>query len=131
MAALNDRKNGKKRKQAPEEVQDESKFSQAEELEMMSDEEGEDGVESDDGGVDEFPEIDTRSDSDEDDAETDADETDEDGEEDESEADSDDSELHIFPKAKTVISGITGKPKKVYPEIEPNYDSDSSTEDVS
>lgn len=34
------------------------------------------------------------------------------------------------PKGKTVISQITGRPKRVYPEIEPDYDSDSSTEDV-
>lgn len=36
-----------------------------------------------------------------------------------------------FPRAKTIISEITGQPKQVYPPIEPDYDSDSSTEDVS
>jgi ribosome biogenesis protein ERB1 len=35
-----------------------------------------------------------------------------------------------FPVARTVISTITGEPKRVYPDIEPDYDSDSSTEDV-
>ncbi|GJJ07346.1 Ribosome bioproteinsis protein erb1 [Clathrus columnatus] len=30
---------------------------------------------------------------------------------------------------KTIISEITGQPKRVYPPIEPDYDSDSSTED--
>ena len=55
----------------------------------------------------------------------------EEDEEDETEAESpSDTELRIFPKAKTIISGITGQPKRVYPEIEPDYDSDSSTEDV-
>ena len=49
---------------------------------------------------------------------------------DESEA-SDIEDLHIFPEAKVITSEITGQPKKVYPEIEPDYDSDSSTEEVS
>jgi ribosome biogenesis protein ERB1 len=31
---------------------------------------------------------------------------------------------------ETVISNITGRPKRVYPEIDPEYDSDSSTEEV-
>jgi hypothetical protein len=35
-----------------------------------------------------------------------------------------------FPVATTVVSNITGRPKRVYPDIEPDYDSDSSTEDV-
>ncbi|KAG8901896.1 hypothetical protein FRB99_005016 [Tulasnella sp. 403] len=35
----------------------------------------------------------------------------------------------VYPKAKVVTSEITGGPKRVYPEIEPVYDSDSSTED--
>ena len=66
---------------------------------------------------------------DDEDDEDDEDEPDVSDEEESSDADSVDS-LHIFPKAKTVISDITGEPKKVYPEIEPDYDSDSSTEDV-
>lgn len=40
-------------------------------------------------------------------------------------------DLKIFPQATTIISRITGEPKVVYPEIDPNYDSDSSTEEVS
>lgn len=39
-------------------------------------------------------------------------------------------EVNTGPKARTVISKITGRPKRVYPEIEPDYDSDSSTEEV-
>ncbi|KAF8450788.1 NUC169 domain-containing protein [Boletus edulis BED1] len=39
------------------------------------------------------------------------------------------SDLHIFPKSNDIISEVTGHPKRVYPEIEPEYDSDSSTED--
>lgn len=39
-------------------------------------------------------------------------------------------QLSVFPKPKTVISSITGQPKLVYPVIEPDYDTDSSTEDV-
>lgn len=35
-----------------------------------------------------------------------------------------------FPVATTVVSDITGQPKRIYPEIEPDYDSDSSTEEV-
>ena len=54
----------------------------------------------------------------------------EDAEEEEGETDIDDDEINVFPKAKTIVSDITGQPKRVYPEIEPDYDSDSSTEDV-
>jgi ribosome biogenesis protein ERB1 len=103
---------------------------------MLSDDEGPEDTASDDGHVDEFPEIDAASDSEEDgsfedeeDEEEDSDGTDE---EDFEEEDSDDSmDRDIFPKPKTIISDITGQPKRVYPEIEPDYDSDSSTEDVS
>ena len=98
---------------------------------MLSEDEGEgeaDGEDEDEDGVDAFPELDAASDSEEGD-EDDEDEPDVSDEEESSDADSVDS-LHIFPKAKTVISDITGEPKKVYPEIEPDYDSDSSTEDV-
>jgi ribosome biogenesis protein ERB1 len=83
--------------------------------------------------VDAFPEIDAASDTEDEEEGSSGDavtssETAEEGEED-GDASSDD-DLHIFPKAKTIISDITGQPKKVYPEIEPDYDSDSSTEDV-
>lgn len=121
-------------------------------LEMQSEDEGEGEVgevgDEDDGEVEEFPEIDVRSDSEDEleEDEEDADEEDEGEDEEESddqEANEDedvddesedddetDDDLHIFPKAKTIISDITGQPKRVYPEIEPDYDSDSSTEDV-
>ncbi|EJD01072.1 BOP1NT-domain-containing protein [Fomitiporia mediterranea MF3/22] len=104
-------------------------------LEMQSeDENGADEVEnSDDEGAEEFPELDTRSDTEDEEGEESQDE-DEDGNETEPsedgtvEEDSDDS-LYVFPRAKTITSDITGQPKKVYPEIEPDYDSDSSTEE--
>ncbi|KNZ74417.1 Ribosome biogenesis protein ERB1 [Termitomyces sp. J132] len=105
------------------------------ELEMLSDEEDGGDAVSDDGEVDEFPEIDSRSDSDDNeelegiyDEEDSGEELDEDEDEDDSSSDAD--SLHVFPKAKTIISNITGQPKRVYPEIEPDYDSDSSTEDA-
>ncbi|KAJ7095181.1 NUC169 domain-containing protein [Mycena belliarum] len=101
-------------------------------LEMLSDDEGSDDAVSDDGQVDDFPEIDAASDSDTG-GEKDTDEEDSGGtdEEDFLAEDSDDSlDRDIFPKPKTIISDITGQPKRVYPEIEPDYDSDSSTEDA-
>ncbi|KAF7981571.1 hypothetical protein HWV62_32600 [Athelia sp. TMB] len=121
----------KKRKQVEDEVLELAPFQKAVGLEMLSDEEDEGAaIGSDDGEVDEFPEIDTRSDSEEDESEGNIDSEEED-EEEESTASSDaDSDLHIFPESKTIISGITGQPKRVYPEIEPDYDSDSSTEDA-
>jgi ribosome biogenesis protein ERB1 len=96
-----------------------------ENLEMLSEDEGDEDAEfgSDDGEVDEFPEIDPASDSEEGEEE-------EDESEDSYASDSDSDDLGIFPKAKTIVSDITGQPKKVYPEIEPDYDSDSSTEEV-
>ena len=60
----------------------------------------------------------------------DEEEEDEDEEDEESEVETEDDDLRIYPKPKTVISDITGQPKRVYPEIEADYDSDSSTEDV-
>lgn len=89
---------------------------------MASDSEDEDFVpgEGSSGSEDEFPEIDTRSDS---------------GSEELVDEDTDDDAslssetLHVGPRSKTIISNITGRPKVVYPEIEPDYDSDSSTED--
>ncbi|KAH9077443.1 BOP1NT-domain-containing protein [Lactarius deliciosus] len=108
-------------------------------LDLLSEDEDEqeNGIvqESDIDEVDAFPEIDAASDTEEegegdssgDDAKF-SETEDEEGEDDE-DASSDD-DLHVFPKAKTVISDITGQPKKVYPEIVPDYDSDSSTEDA-
>jgi ribosome biogenesis protein ERB1 len=105
-------------------------------LDLLSGDEGEDGFvqDSDSDDVDAFPEIDASSDSaeeGEEDASGDEEEhsISEDQGQDDEDASSDD-DLHIFPRAKTIISDITGQPKKVYPEIEPDYDSDSSTEDV-
>lgn len=119
----------RKRKQVIDEAAETGPFSHAVSLEMLSDEEGESvGSGSDHEEVDEFPEIDTGSDS-EDEGDSSLEDS---GKEDEDEAEDsgDESDLQIFPKAKDIISDITGKPKRVYPEIEPNYDSDSSTEDV-
>ena len=104
-------------------------------LGLLSGDEDEDGPaqESDNDDVDAFPEIDVGSDSDEEDERSSGDNEDHsesEGEEQDDEDASSDDDLHIFPRAKTVISDITGQPKKVYPEIEPDYDSDSSTEDV-
>jgi len=105
-------------------------------LDLLSADEEEDepvqGSESDE--IDAFPEIDAGSDTDEEEEEESPAEDEDDfesgdNEQDDEDASSDD-DLRIFPKAKTVISDITGHPKKVYPEIEPDYDSDSSTEDV-
>jgi ribosome biogenesis protein ERB1 len=100
-------------------------------LEMLSEDEQDEEPESDDGDYEEFPEINAASDTE--DEEDDGEEDDEDEEEEgySSDASGSDAKLPIFPKAKVVISDITGEPKKVYPEIEPDYDSDSSTEDVS
>lgn len=137
MAASDPKKLQKKRKQVDDEILEPKSFSEAVGLEMLSDEEDDGASGSDNGEVDEFPEIDTRSDSDDADFEaSDVEGSDEDEEDTEdlgeegsvSDADSD---LHIFPESKTIISDITGQPKLVYPEIEPDYDSDSSTEDVS
>jgi len=140
MAAATDAKNhSKKRKQSTDDVTSTEPFHQVVGLQMLSDEEGQEDVDavSDDGEVDDFPEIDVRSDSrsGSDAAEdTDGDDDDDDDDDEESEEgdsdDSDDSSLHIFPQAKTIVSDITGQQKRVYPEIEPDYDSDSSTEDV-
>ena len=101
-------------------------------LEMLSEDEQDEEPESDDGDYEAFPEIDAASDTeDEEDEEQDDDDDDEEEEDYSSDASGSDKKLPIFPKAKVVISDITGEPKKVYPEIEPDYDSDSSTEDVS
>ena len=137
MAATEAKKHSKKRKVIEEEAPaPPSHFPEEVGLELDSEDEGDQGDDlSDDGEVEEFPEIDADSDSQDEEYETDEDETedengvDHDEDDDLSEASSED-DIAIFPKAKTVISDITGQPKRVYPEIEPDYDSDSSTEDV-
>jgi ribosome biogenesis protein ERB1 len=122
--------NSRKRKApAPVPVSKDEQLLSAGALEMLSEDEHDEVPESDDGDYEEFPEIDAASDTE------DEEDEDEDGDEEEEEYSSDasgsDEKLPIFPKAKVVISDITGEPKKVYPEIDPDYDSDSSTEDVS
>ena len=119
--------NSRKRKApAPVPTPKDEPFSSAGALEMLSEDEQDEELESDDGYYEEFPEIDAASDTEDEE---------ENGEDDEegysTEASGSEENLPIFPKAKVVISNITGEPKKVYPEIEPDYDSDSSTEDVS
>lgn len=104
----------KKRSRTTLELQNEEAITGG--LELDSD--GENSVASDDGELDEFPEIDLGS-SDEESFE----ETDDEGEE-------DDEPSSPKPNGELVVSSITGRPKRVYPEIEPEYDSDSSTEDV-
>lgn len=135
--------NKKRKQETDEDIRSLRKDDFAEEvgLEMQSEDEGEEGPEeSDEGEADEFPELDTGDDTDEDelgavdeDEEySDSEEEEEDEEEEGSdEGETSDGSLHVFPRAKVITSKITGQPKKVYPEIEPDYDSDSSTEDVS
>lgn len=135
--------NKKRKQETDEDIKSLRKDDFAEEvgLEMQSEDEGEEGPEeSDEGEADEFPELDTGDDTDEDEVgAVDEDEEDSDSEEEEEdeeeegsdEGETSDGSLHVFPRAKVITSKITGQPKKVYPEIEPDYDSDSSTEDVS
>jgi ribosome biogenesis protein ERB1 len=131
----------RKRKQSIKEHSDASDgehFPNEGGLDLLSEDEEDGGHEqaSDSDEIDAFPEIDAGSDTEEEEGEEespgeDGDNSETDGEQDgELEDASSDDDLHIFPKAKTIISDITGQPKKVYPEIEPDYDSDSSTEDV-
>jgi ribosome biogenesis protein ERB1 len=98
------------------------------------------GSDDEESNEEAFPEIDAGDDSD------DANSVDEDGDETEGSHDGsyliedsdfvdsvdseEDNPINTGPKRKTVLSKITGRPKRVYPEIEPNYNSDSSTEDV-
>ena len=100
-------------------------------LEVDSD--SEISVSSDDGDAEPFPELDSGS------SDTSSDEEKGEGEEEDGSADdteeTDVDELDGADKeppldGKTIISNITGRPKRVYPEIIPEYDSDSSTEEV-
>jgi ribosome biogenesis protein ERB1 len=100
-------------------------------LEVDSD--GEDSGSSDGGEAEPFPELDSGS------SDTSSGEEEEEGEEEEgNEHETDDTEVDEHDGAdetppldgKTVISSITGRPKRVYSEIDPEYDSDSSTEEV-
>ncbi|CAG8590881.1 13526_t:CDS:2, partial [Acaulospora colombiana] len=86
-------------------------------LDIDSDDQG--ASSGDDGEMDEFPELDT----DDSDESTEA-EQDEDTK-------GTENELKATQKpGELVVSSITGRLKRVYPEIEPEYDSDSSTEDA-
>ena len=125
----------KKRKQGPEGGPSELQKGLIQDdvgLEMQSEDEGEEGSSISEDGEDaeEFPELDTDSDSEDGEEDEDEESTEEGDEEDEEEGAASDDSLHVFPRAKTIKSDITGQPKKVYPEIEPDYASDSSTEDV-
>lgn len=133
--AIEDRDSRRKKRKERDLDEDDTQtaFLDTVNLELISDEE-EDGLEGnensavDDEEPEEFPDIDARSDS-EDDTEV------EDVEEDESQSEEDSNEtgsdtgIQIFPKSRTIVSTVTGQPRRVYPEIEPDYDSDSSTED--
>ena len=131
----------KKRKHTSKDTEVRQEIPEDVGLEMQSEDEDEDQEgsvkNSEDEGEDaeEFPGLNTDSDSDNDEDEgedEDDEDEDEEGSEDDPDEESDsDGSLHVFPRAKIVQSKITGQPKKVYPEIEPDYDSDSSTEEVS
>jgi ribosome biogenesis protein ERB1 len=97
-------------------------------MDMLSEDEAQDaeppGDESDEE-AEPFPEIDPASSSEEDS------EDEPDREEESSESESGRSSALIPLGGKVVTSEITGQPKRIYNPIEPDYDSDSSTEDVS
>ena len=97
------------------------------------------GDEEDGSDAESFPELDTRDDSEEDGSDEGENSEEHDSsssssyliEDSEYESDAvEDDSVKVGPKATTVVSKITGRPKRIYPEIEPEYDSDSSTEDV-
>lgn len=110
----------KKRKQSEVDGSEKDYIINLGELEVESDGENSSGV--DDGEMDAFPELDTSSSEDSSDSE----QGDGTQETDESE---DGSKTPPKP-GDLVLSSITGRLKRVFPEIEPEYDSDSSTEDV-
>jgi ribosome biogenesis protein ERB1 len=138
-----------KRKRTSDEPTGPELISEKLDLQSLSDQEGEEDASSE-GSVEEFPEVDLGDDteeeegsseagdeveessepSDEEDAESDEDVSDESVNEDEDDADRDSDDVHIYSKSKDVVSDITGQVKRVYPDIDPEYDSDSSTEDV-
>ncbi|KAJ4473539.1 NUC169 domain-containing protein [Lentinula lateritia] len=121
-------RSSKKRKQHGQDEASDT-FNEAVNLEMLSDEEDKEDVESDNGEVDEFPEIDAGSEESGEEDETYKSEEDT-GASGEGSSSGSQEQLHIFPEVKTIVSDITGQEKRVYPEIEPDYDSDSSTEDT-
>ncbi|KAG8870534.1 hypothetical protein FRC20_011716 [Serendipita sp. 405] len=108
----------KKRKKSEIEIKESGNMPLIGNLELESD--GEDVGESDDDEVEDFPELDL--------GDSEVSEGSGDSEE------STDGEEHLKDPpqpGELVVSSITGRLKRVYPEIEPEYDSDSSTEDVS
>lgn len=122
---------------AEEEVAEDAELGQFD-LEMASDDESTQEPtaehDEDDDSQEKFPELNVESDTESstgDAGDSDA-ERDEEGEESETSHDDDDDAptLRIKPEEKTITSEITGQLKRVYPPIEPDYDSDSSTEDV-
>ncbi|KAL4076042.1 NUC169 domain-containing protein [Scleroderma yunnanense] len=133
--AIERRNSGRKKRKEHELDGDETKstFLDTVNLEMMSDEETsgleDENAVADDEEPEEFPEIDARSDNEEDEEDGEDGEDESQSEEDEAEDTDSDAGTDIFPKSKSIVSAITGQPKRVYPEIEPDYDSDSSTED--
>lgn len=120
-AILNGKANGKGTSKKRKEVQSDSEDELGLSVDMASDDETKDSGSGSDGEAEPFPEIDPASSSEEEYSDE------PDYEEDESDSDS----MSMPPGGKVVTSGITGHPKRVYNPIDPNYDSDSSTEDVS
>ncbi|KAL5508331.1 ERB1 [Sanghuangporus vaninii] len=126
----------KKRKHVSKDAEVRQEIPEDVGLEMQSEDESEGSAgnseDEDEEEAEEFPGIGAGSDT-----ESGGDEKDEESEEDEETTSEDeldegsgsDDSLHVFPRSKTIKSEITGKPKKVYPEIEPDYDSDTSIED--
>lgn len=137
MAIAEDKSRRNKRKTREPEVETRPAFGDAVNLVLASDEEGggDDHQDADtDSDVEDFPEIDTGTDSGVGSEESEEDEEEEESEDEDEEQDTEgdpgsDSAIYIFPKATSTVSNITGRPKRVYPEIEPDYNSDSSTED--
>lgn len=139
MALGEDKSRRSKRKTREPEGETRPAFSDAVNLVLASDEEGGGDEHQDadtDSEVEDFPEIDAGTDSGVGSEESEEDEEDEEDEDEDEDEDQDteedpgsDSAIYIFPKAKSTVSNITGRPKRVYPEIEPDYNSDSSTED--
>ncbi|KAG9105120.1 hypothetical protein FRC07_009596, partial [Ceratobasidium sp. 392] len=112
------------------EVDGEDQDGQLGTLEMPSDDEAESdaGSESDGSDAEPFPELELAS-SIEEEEDDEEDEPDVEEEDESSETESGRSTSPIPLGGKLVTSNITGQPKRIYDPIEPDYDSDSSTED--
>ncbi|KAG8815134.1 Ribosome biogenesis protein erb1 [Serendipita sp. 399] len=107
----------KKRKKSEIEIKKNGDMPLIGNLELESD--GEDIGGSDDDEVEDFPELDLGDSGDSEDSEDLGESTDLEG------------QSAVPPQpGELVVSSITGRLKRVYPEIEPEYDSDSSTEDA-